>query len=133
MLFVSSSSPECDISVDNRSVQCVSEFKYLGFIIDHDLKFLSHIRSLCGILSSRLISFTRCARFLDRCYLIVLYKSLVMSYIIYSKYILFYSSANSKRLCLLKFVHLLVLCMTVSLSLFVIGISCLILLLTFIL
>jgi len=97
VLFIGRNSAQSDIVVDSNSIQCVDYFCYLGYVIDRDLKFSSHIRRLCGIISSRLSALSRCSRFLNRSYVILLYKSLIMSHIIYSKYILFCSSSYSRR------------------------------------
>jgi len=72
----------------NCDVEIVSVFKYLGYIIDDKLKFKSHVYDVCRKIGLGNYFLCRAARLLDFNYLKILFNSLVLPYLIYSKYVL---------------------------------------------
>jgi len=88
--------PNLNLVINNVMVESVDSFKYLGFVIDHKLKFNLHINNLNNKLKSCNFALCRAARFLNTSNLINLYNSFILSHVIYSKYILLISSNNVK-------------------------------------
>jgi len=83
------------IVVNNYRIDIVNSFKYLGVYIDDNLKFSSQIHHICGKLSSCNYVLSRTAQILPVKYNIMIYNSLALSHIIYSKCLLLPLSKNS--------------------------------------
>ena len=85
------------IYLNGSPLEVVSEYKYLGFIIDYKLKFemqLSHIEhsmSACNYILAR------ASNFINKHSLNLLFSSIGLSHILYNKFILIYLSQNKKK------------------------------------
>ena len=79
--------PDLTIPVANSCLKRTKTVKYLGILIDENLKFKSHINKVSGICSRNLGILYRARYLLTRDLLILLYNSLVQPYLMYCSHI----------------------------------------------
>ena len=70
-----------DFYVNKERVEQVTEFKYLGLLIDSSLRWNKHIDMICNKLSQRIGFIRRIKYFLQRHILILLYNTLVLPHL----------------------------------------------------
>jgi len=95
LFFGDSCSNDSTFFLDNVSVNVVDSYKYLGYIIDKDLKFREHFYHIANLISRSNVALSRASRFIDTPHLLVMYKAFIMSQIIYSKFLLKISPKKS--------------------------------------
>ena len=83
-----------NIKTNDYTIEKVSSYSYLGYIIDDKLKFKSQIDSITGKIKSCNYILARTAPFLPKHSLITIYNSIALSHIIYNKFIILISSKN---------------------------------------
>ena len=76
-----------NIHIDGVNIKEMKTIKYLGVLFDADLKFTSHINSICSIISRNIGSIARARRYLRKQELLQLYNSLIFPYINYCCFI----------------------------------------------
>ncbi len=81
-------SEELYISIDGNAVECVSEMKYLGLIVDRHLSFKQHVNKLCAKISSRTGLLWRIRSFINNDLAHILYNSLIYPHLLYANFIL---------------------------------------------
>ena len=72
-----------DLIFDNQEAEQVQNFKYLGVILDDEIKFVAHFKILMGKLIRALGIFSRAATFLLASARITLYHTLILPHIDY--------------------------------------------------
>ncbi len=77
-----------DINIDGENVECVSEMKYLGLLVDRHLTFDSHVNMLCSRISSRAGLLWRVRSFIPYELALTLYNSLIHPHLLYGNFIL---------------------------------------------
>ena len=78
-----STSSNLVISFNQTYVKRAQTIKYLGVLVDEDLKFKSHITKVSGTISRNLGIITRARYLLNKKQLILLYNALILPYITY--------------------------------------------------
>lgn len=84
-------------SIANNIIDCVSEHKYLGYIIDNKLKFNSQLTALDKKLKICNSILAKTAYILPKASLLTIFNSIGLSHLIYNKFILIVSSNNQCR------------------------------------
>lgn len=84
--------PQISTRIGNTKIDQVSEFKYLGTIIDHSLNFESHIKSLRQKITSRMYTLRKIRWTLRTKDALTLYRSSILPY--FDQGLLYYHSAN---------------------------------------
>ena len=92
-------------SINNITVPIVQKVKYLGFILDSSLKFADHLNYIISKVSSANYMLTRASSFIPKHSLLLLFNSLILSHIIYSKCILINMSKNCLKPLYKKHLH----------------------------
>ena len=82
-IFNEDRNTEIQIPVMNSLLKRACTVKYLGLLIDDDLKFKSHITRVTGLCSRTLGILHRSSYFLNKTLLLLLYNSLILPYISY--------------------------------------------------
>lgn len=72
------------IEIDHQEIEVVDQFKYLGFIVDRQLKFKEHIDYICKKISKKLGILYRCSSFISLKTRLTIYNSIVLPHFIYS-------------------------------------------------
>ena len=72
------------IQCDGNIVQCVHDFKYLGLVLDKELKFEEHCNHVQKKIAFKCGQIIKYKRYIDPQLLTIVYKSLVYSHIDYS-------------------------------------------------
>jgi len=88
---------ENKIFIDQSSIEITSEYKYLGFIIDSQLKFTAQKNMIIKKLTSSNYALQRAKYLLPKNYLINIYYALSISHIIYNKSLLIGMSKNQNK------------------------------------
>ncbi len=72
-----------NVQINGELIEQVSEVKYLGIIIDYQLNFKSHIKTICKIIKANLACFMmiRNCLFLDCAFIFI--NSMILSHISY--------------------------------------------------
>ena len=78
-----SGAQDFDICLNGSKVSRVSSIRYLGAIIDYNLKWNGHINSVCKKISSNIGVMSRAKYFISSKELLLLYNSLVLPHINY--------------------------------------------------
>ena len=73
----------CEILIDGKVIDCVSEFRFLGIVIDNYLTWKSHIAHVCNKVSKLIGIFFKTRKILDTDTLVMLYNTLVKPYFTY--------------------------------------------------
>ena len=76
------------ISIDDEHVECVTEMKYLGLIVDRHLTFEQHVTKLCSKVSSRTGLLWRVRSYIPGELALTLYNSLIYPHLLYANFIL---------------------------------------------
>ena len=76
-----------EIYINGNAIKEVKTIKYLGVLMDSDLKFTSHISTVCNTVSRNIGMIARARPFLTKKLLIQLYNSIVFPYINYCCFI----------------------------------------------
>ena len=96
-----SNTMECNIDFDNVRLECTEHVKFLGLIVDSNLKWKQHVNKLCSKLSSALFALRTLRNKVELPTLIQVYHALFESHLIYG--IVFWgNSSNSNILRVLK-------------------------------
>ena len=83
-LYSNDASPQqLHISVGNNELNRASTIKYLGVLIDENLKFKSHITKISGIISRQIGIICRARYLLNQQLLMLLYNALILPYLSY--------------------------------------------------
>ena len=53
--------PNSSFGINNVGIEKVNSVKYLGFIIDRDLKLKKHLEYICGKIGEKQVSYVRCS------------------------------------------------------------------------
>ena len=77
------SSNDLAILIDQTYIKRARTVKYLGVLIDEDLKFKSHIGKVAGLVSRNLGIISRARYLLDKKQLLLLYNALILPYFTY--------------------------------------------------
>ena len=72
-----------DVSINGVNIKQVNTIKYLGILIDSDMKFASHINCITNVISRNLGIIARTRQFVQTTQLLQLYHSLIEPYINY--------------------------------------------------
>lgn len=88
------------IKVNNIKLEWVSEYKYLGVILDESLTFLKHIDYITNIIKRKLYLFGKIRSYMSSDIAVILYKASILSYFDIGD--LFYNSANKNSLTKLQ-------------------------------
>jgi hypothetical protein len=72
-----------NIEIDGKRLERVYESKILGVIIDHDLRFESHINKLCKTTSIRISFLTRLKHFVPKHSLKTIFNALIQPHLDY--------------------------------------------------
>ena len=81
-------SEELHIVIDGTDVECVSDMKYLGLVVDRHLTFEQHVSKLCAKISSRTGLLWRIRSFINNDLALLLYSSLIYPHLLYANFIL---------------------------------------------
>ena len=76
------------IFLNNKPVDIVDSYKYLGYIIDKKLTFNLQIENLALKMNSGNYFLARVVKFLDKKFLTIIFNSLILSHVIYNKSII---------------------------------------------
>ena len=76
-----------DVRINNVEIKETNTVKYLGILIDSNMKFESHINSITNIVSRNIDIIARTRQFVARKQLIQMYNSLIYPYINYCCFI----------------------------------------------
>ena len=76
-----------NIYINGAAIEGVRTIKYLGVLLDTDLKFTSHINSISNIISRNIGTIARAKYYLTKQQLLQLYNSLIFPYINYCCFI----------------------------------------------
>ena len=77
------SAADISVNMNNDEIQCVEKVRYLGVIIDQNLKWNFHIDHITAIISRNIGIMNRSKFFLDKHSLTLLYNTLILPYINY--------------------------------------------------
>ena len=77
-----------NVCIDGESVECVTEMKYLGLIVDRHVTFDQHVNKLCSKVSSKMGLLRRIWSFIPNDLALLLYNSLIYPHLIYANFIL---------------------------------------------
>ena len=91
-----------NILVDNQYIEKETSIKYLGLMIDENLKFDTHIENLCKKLSQTIFILRRLSKFCSEDVLLTAYYSLFLSRLRYAIPIWGMASPKSKQLFILQ-------------------------------
>ena len=80
--------------INNNFIPIASQVRYLGYVIDADLKFKSHLTNIISKISSCNSILARSSSFINKHSLHLLYRSIGLSHVLYSKSILITLSNN---------------------------------------
>ena len=83
------------IYIDNKEINFVKEFNYLGLLIDEHLNFKPHISMISKKISKSVGIMTKLKNFIPKYALLHLYNSLVLSYISYG--LIVWGKSNSSK------------------------------------
>ena len=73
--------------MNNVTIECVHDMKYLGVIIDRHLTFNNHINKLCSKIASKVGLLWRVRSFIDDGLAMMLYNSLIYPHFLYCNFI----------------------------------------------
>jgi exonuclease III len=76
-----------EIKLNGVDIEVVKEYRYLGFVIDNELKFATQLNNTVNKIKSCNYAIARARKFISSEYLLIMYKSLAMSHVIYSKFL----------------------------------------------
>ena len=79
----SKSNPNITVQIDNTIIEKKSTVKYLGVLIDDDLKFTSHINNVTNTVSRNVGLICKIRYFLETKQLLQLYNAIILPYINY--------------------------------------------------
>lgn len=82
------------IMLGNIAIEMVDKFKYLGVIIDRQLKFKEHANNLIKIISYKINYLYRCSHYLTRWTRTILFNTLILPHFNYCSTILFLLNQN---------------------------------------
>lgn len=68
----------CKLSINNRKLDFVNEYKYLGIWVDSDLTFAKHVKSIISNISFRLKKLSRIRNCITKKTALLLYKSMII-------------------------------------------------------
>jgi len=88
MSFTTNTNLNASFKIKDKDVEIVTQFKYLGYTIDSNLKFHTHFDKIARSIKISNISLARSRRFIDVKYLLILYRAFVVSHVIYNKYLI---------------------------------------------
>ena len=74
---------ECKIIIDESIIECVSDTKFLGIMLDDKLSWKSHINHICNKVSKAIGILVKARRILDIDSLVTLYNTLIKPYFSY--------------------------------------------------
>lgn len=84
---------QLSVNIGNMTIEKVSEFKYLGTILDHSLNFESHIKAIRRKITSRMYTLRKIHWTLRTKDALTLYRSSILPY--FDQGLLYYHSANA--------------------------------------
>lgn len=94
---------DINISIDNTKIEIVQSIKYLGVIIDNNLKFGEHVDYVCKKVSKKLGFFYRCGKYLSPWARRTVYNTIIMPHFNYASTILYLvNKSDIARLQLLQ-------------------------------
>ena len=93
------------IQLNGAPLEIVSEYRYLGYVIDSKFKFSSQISKIIKSLSSCNYSLSRAKNFVPKHSMITLYYAIGISHIIYNKFIFIHLSDNKRKKISNKMIH----------------------------
>lgn len=82
-------STSLNITIDGTEVEKVNSFKYLGVIVDDQLKFNEHIDYLCKKISKKLGFLRRCSNFLTHWSKLTVFNTIVLPHFSYASTVLY--------------------------------------------
>ena len=88
------------ILINNKPVQIVPTFKYLGLLLDSTLSYNSHIASLIRLISHKMSLLAKLKKYLNKNVALLIYKTMLLPYFDYSDII--FHKANSSDLSKLQ-------------------------------
>lgn len=68
------------IMLGTTKLELVSQYKYLGIILDEKLLFVKHLSYLKGIISNKIYLLRKIRKYIDTKTALLLYKTLILSY-----------------------------------------------------
>ena len=98
MLFYTSyyrGNTDLHLNIDGTELECVREFKYLGFILDSKLTFNEHINHILSKAKQRIGCLWRVRKYIKQDTALQLYKSLVLPYYDYGDVIYMHTSEQN--------------------------------------
>ena len=90
------------IEINNQKVELVEEMKYLGLIIDRELKFKKHIDYISKKIGKKVGFFRRVSPFISTSTRLTVYNSLILPHFLYCGSVIYVSSTNFGRLQVLQ-------------------------------
>lgn len=88
------------INVNNVTLDWVTDYKYLGIILDESLTFLKHIDYIANIIKRKVYLLRKIRSYISTSIAVILYKASILSYFDIGD--IFYNSANINSLTKLQ-------------------------------
>lgn len=95
--MIINSTESATVIMDNQPLECVTNFKYLGVILDNKLKFNPHAENVCAKISKKLGFLRRIRNKLTMSTTIMLYNALVLPHFNYCSTLLLACKAETKH------------------------------------
>lgn len=91
-----------DIVMNDEKVELVQEIKYLGLVIDRELKFNKHIEYISKKIGKKIGFFRRVSPFISTSTKLTVYNTLILPHFLYCSSVLYVSCTNFSRLQILQ-------------------------------
>ncbi len=79
----------CEIKLNNYIIETVSEFKYLGVVVDEHLTFQKHAIYLSGKINKKVGFLYRIGKYLSECTKLLIYKTIIAPHFNYCSTVIF--------------------------------------------
>lgn len=86
-----------EIMIGTSKICRVNEFKYLGVVIDRELKFKQHVNQLIKKISFKIRYLSRCSRYLTKWTKTIIFNSLILPHFTYCSSILYILGQNERN------------------------------------
>lgn len=82
------------VKIDNIEIELVNSYKYLGFIVDRQMKFKEHIQYICKKVAKKIGVLSRCSSYLTVESRKLVYNTIILPHFLYGATIIYLAQQN---------------------------------------